>query len=69
MTIPSSVIQRMALAPGEYLDVTVRIPKTEEYENDELLTLPEYGSAEDQSVNGDDTPATKKLRRKKNETE
>jgi hypothetical protein len=28
VSIPSQVIQRMALVPGDYLDVTIRLPET-----------------------------------------
>lgn len=37
VTVPANVVERMGIRDGEYLDVTVRWPKTEDYEIDDLL--------------------------------
>ncbi len=66
VTIPSSVIQRMALTPGEYLDVTVRLPKTDKYEEEGLLTLSDAAPAEDKAPpEGGPAQDTKRPRRRK----
>ncbi len=35
IAVPSSVVERMGLIEGDYLDVTISWPKTEEYAIDE----------------------------------
>ncbi len=70
VTIPAVVIQRMALTPGEYLDVTIRLPKTEKYDEDELMTLSDASSGSDAPSDVEDAePKTKKTRSTKKKTE
>lgn len=38
VTVPVSAVERMGLHDGDYLDVTIRWPRTEEFEIDEIMT-------------------------------
>lgn len=37
VTVPVNAVDRMGIRDGDYLDVTIRWPRTEDYEIDDLL--------------------------------
>ena len=60
ITIPSSVIERMNLKVGDYLDVTVEWPEMQEYDVDDLANA-------ENSESPDGEKKTSKRRSKKEE--